>query len=95
MIIFLWHFSWFVFCIKMDRTRGSSVNEEQKKLLIEYVKQHPELLKGTFSSTFTLLMAKKLWEEISSMLNSVSGGAIKDWRQWRKVSNNRNVTNNV
>lgn len=69
----------------MERIRGSPVNENQKKILVEFMKQNPNLVKGTFSQKFSLVDARKLWEEISEILNSVPGGAKKEWRQWRKV----------
>lgn len=54
-------------------------------MLIEYINKHPQLLKGKFSSSFTLQDSMRLWNELTEILYSMNG-AKKDWKNWRKVS---------
>lgn len=46
--------------------------------------KHPELQSDKFSATFTFKHAHKLWEEVTEKLHEIPG-AIKEWKQWRKV----------
>jgi ABC-type bacteriocin/lantibiotic exporter with double-glycine peptidase domain len=66
--------------------RGCNINKRQKELLVEFLQNHSDLLKGKFTSTFTHRKAKQLWEEIAYQLNEIPNGANKSWDQWRKVS---------
>jgi len=66
------------------KKRAANITNEQRSLLIELMKKHEKLTKGKFSSSFTLKDSIRLWNEISSVLNSVNG-AKKDWKGWRKV----------
>lgn len=59
---------------------------EQKETLIELMKQNPELRSGKFSATFTTKDAQRMWIALAEELHKVPNGAIKDWKQWRKVS---------
>lgn len=63
----------------------SFVNEDQKKMLVEFLTQHEELRSGRFTATFSRQTAHNLWQQISHNLNMVQGGARKDWQKWRKV----------
>lgn len=71
--------------IKEKKKRGGNISEEQRTLLTEYMKTHPDLVSGKFSKTFTVDRAKNLWKSISEILNACNG-ANKDWTSWRKVS---------
>lgn len=66
------------------KKRAANITDEQRTLLIEYMHKHPQLIKGKFSSSFTLKDSTNLWSAITEILNSVSG-ANKDWKGWRKV----------
>ncbi|GLV38131.1 uncharacterized protein CBL_10098 [Carabus blaptoides fortunei] len=57
---------------------------EQKRMLIEFLKQNPKLLSGKFSSDFTLKTGVEKWEELTILLNSIPG-ANKIWKNWRKT----------
>ncbi|XP_066585425.1 uncharacterized protein [Prorops nasuta] len=59
------------------------INEEQKKLLVDFMEKHPELQSGKFSKEFTHTKARNLWEEIAALLNQIPG-ANKPWDKWRK-----------
>ncbi|XP_066600869.1 uncharacterized protein [Prorops nasuta] len=65
------------------RKRCANITNEERTLLIEYLKKHPQLLKGKFTSSYTLKDAISLWTEITGILNAVNG-AKKDWKGWRK-----------
>ncbi|XP_044760896.1 uncharacterized protein LOC123318351 [Coccinella septempunctata] len=67
-----------------SKNRGASASAEQKKLLLDYMKKHPDLLSAKFSKKFTMKDARKLWVEISNILNTCDG-ANKDWKSWRKT----------
>ncbi|XP_024873899.1 uncharacterized protein LOC112455912, partial [Temnothorax curvispinosus] len=68
----------------MDKKkRTGNITEEQRSLLIEFMKVHPELVSGKFSKTFTYDHAAKLWQEVTNILNACNG-AEKNWKSWRK-----------
>lgn len=48
------------------------------------MRQHPELQSGKFSATFSIKHAQKLWEQVTEELHQIPG-AVKSWKQWRKV----------
>jgi len=64
---------------------GGFVSAEQKKEIILFMEEHPELKSGKFSNKFTYKTAQELWISLSDLLNSLPG-AKKEWKQWRKVS---------
>lgn len=61
------------------------ITYEQKRILLEYIKGHPNLQTQKFTKDFTFKKAQQLWEELALLLNSVAGGPKKTWMQWRKV----------
>ncbi|GAB1860786.1 Regulatory protein zeste [Camponotus japonicus] len=68
----------------MDKKkRSGNITEEQRCLLIEFMKPHPELVSGKFSKTFTYDHAAKLWQNVTEILNACNG-AEKNWKSWRK-----------
>lgn len=58
----------------------------QKRLLLDFIKEHGNLNTGKFSIEFTHKTAELLWKNLTEILNSVPNGTSKEWRQWRKVS---------
>lgn len=72
------------------------INFEQKEILVEFLEKHPELKSGKFTSTFTAKISRRLWTDVSILLNAVPCGAVKSYDQWKKVRYfelNLNVTN--
>ncbi|XP_071651737.1 uncharacterized protein [Temnothorax longispinosus] len=65
------------------KKRSGNISEEQRNLLTEYMTNHPNLVSGKFSKTFTVDHAAKLWQEIAEILNACNG-AEKNWKAWRK-----------
>lgn len=65
--------------------RSSPISEEQKKLMVEFLKNHKELTSGKFSQQFSKQESIKLWEELTIILNSIPGPK-KTYKDWRKVS---------
>ncbi|XP_050065903.1 uncharacterized protein LOC126554963 [Aphis gossypii] len=61
-----------------------SMTPSQKEALVEFMENHPDLRKGKFSINFTTAIAKKMWVECQTMLNSIPGPA-KEWHEWRKT----------
>uniref|UniRef100_A0A6P7GQA5 Regulatory protein zeste n=1 Tax=Diabrotica virgifera virgifera TaxID=50390 RepID=A0A6P7GQA5_DIAVI len=62
--------------------RKQPMSMEQKNLLIEYMRAHPQL-KQKFSSTYTRKDSITMWTEITNILNATPG-TQKDWKDWRK-----------
>lgn len=69
-----------------EKKRAGNKTPLQKQMLLDFIELHPELHTGKFSAVFTHAIAQKLWEEITTALNAVPGGGVKDWKHWRKVS---------
>lgn len=67
------------------KKRSANITNEQKTLLIEFMDKHLDLVKGKFTSSFTMKTATSLWMEISAILNAANG-TRKDWKEWRKVN---------
>lgn len=67
-------------------TRVGYVTTEQKEALLEYMKENVQLQSGKFSATFTAKDAAKMWMTLAEELHKIPNGAMKDWKQWRKVS---------
>lgn len=70
----------------MERRRISSISQEQRKAMVEFLERNSNLVKGKFSASFTQKDAQHLWENLAQILNSIPTGSRKDWKQWRKVS---------
>ena len=68
------------------------VNNEQKKILVEFLEKHPELKSGKFSATFTKKLSTRLWMDVSTILNAVPCAANKTHDQWKKVGFFVNLT---
>lgn len=60
------------------------VSEEQKKVLLDYINDHPKLKSGKFSPDFTYKDAQELWENFTIEVHKIPG-ATKTWQKWRKV----------
>ncbi|XP_050310044.1 uncharacterized protein LOC126745999 [Anthonomus grandis grandis] len=60
------------------------VSSEQKKELILFMEEHPELKSGKFTQDFSFKTAQALWIKLAGRLHSLPG-AHKDWKQWRKT----------
>lgn len=71
---------------KGKENRGHKVTDRQKRTLLEYMKQNPQLISGKFTSSFTLKDSVKEWSNLTDILNSIPGGATKDYKSWRKVT---------
>jgi len=69
----------------MEKKRNPNVSTEQKREIIEFMDNHPQLRSGKFSNEFTFKKSQALWEELTARLNCIANGANKEWRQWRKV----------
>lgn len=69
-----------------NRVRSGYINAEQKEMMVEFMKEHPELRSGKFSAKFTTQNAQQLWMVLAQELHKIPNGAVKEWKQWRKVS---------
>lgn len=70
----------------MTTSRTGYITTEQKEILIEYMKNNIQLRSGKFSATFTAKDAQKMWIELAEELHKIPNEAVKEWKQWRKVS---------
>jgi len=61
------------------------VTGDQKQTIIHFMESHSHLTKGKFSESFTNEKATNLWQELTTLLNSIPG-PIKEWKTWRRVS---------
>jgi hypothetical protein len=68
-----------------NKKRCGNANSEQKELLAEYIRRHPNLISGKFSSSFTFKDGQKMWQDAADVLNAIPCGGYKTWVQWRKV----------
>ncbi|XP_050064808.1 uncharacterized protein LOC126553730 [Aphis gossypii] len=64
--------------------RKPNTTDKQKKLLVDFMVLHPELVSGKNTSKSTVKQRQKLWERISEVLNS-EVGPNKSWSEWRKT----------
>lgn len=64
----------------------SHITQEQKEIMINYMKNNSKLNVGKFSPDFTRVQARALWQELANILNSHANGAKKEWSAWRKVN---------
>ncbi|CAG9773203.1 unnamed protein product [Ceutorhynchus assimilis] len=69
----------------MDKQKLKPINGVQKGMLLDFVKNHPNLASQKFGKDFSFKKAQMLWEELATSLNSVAGGSKKTWMQWRKT----------
>lgn len=61
------------------------LSAKQKEVLVNFIYARPDMYKGKLTATYTNAISIVLWQEVTCILNAIPGGAIKDWRQWRKV----------
>lgn len=73
--------------MEVKQRRGFNATEKQKQLLVEFVKNKPQLISGKQTHAYTAKDAANDWKTIATTLNS-NPGATKDWKGWRKVSVN-------
>ncbi|KAK4874372.1 hypothetical protein RN001_013732 [Aquatica leii] len=73
------------------------LSAKQKETLVNYLYARPEMQKGKLTPTYTKVVANTLWEEVTTTLNSIPGGAIKTSSQWNKTWRDlrKNVKNKV
>ncbi|KAK4880826.1 hypothetical protein RN001_008972 [Aquatica leii] len=73
------------------------LSAKQIETLVNYVYARPEIQKDKLTPTYTKVVANTLWEDVTSALNSIPGGAIKTSTQWNKTWRDlrKNVKNKV
>ncbi|CAG9772263.1 unnamed protein product [Ceutorhynchus assimilis] len=68
----------------MDCAPKKTLTKEQKKVLVQFMEEHPELNSGKFSNEFTFKKAKEMWMDLANLLNAMPG-CCKEWTKWRKT----------
>lgn len=68
-----------------EKMARKQLSNEQRTMLIEYIEEHPELVKQKHCNQYTNADSRKLWVEVTQKLNAVPG-ATKGWKEWKKVS---------
>lgn len=61
-----------------------SATSEQIETLLNFLDEHRDLARGRLRSVEGNVQAKRLWEELCNILNSM-GGCTKTIQQWQKV----------
>jgi hypothetical protein len=54
-----------------------------KRCFFSFV-EHPKLVKGKFTASFTLKDSAKLWDEVADILNAIPGPS-KSGKDWKEV----------
>ncbi|CAI6376937.1 unnamed protein product [Macrosiphum euphorbiae] len=70
--------------MEMKKNRKPNTTERQKKLLVDFMVLHSELVSGKNTSKSTVKQRQKLWESLAEALNS-EVGPNKSWSEWRKT----------
>lgn len=60
------------------------ITHQQKKVMFEFLRSKPDLVRGKFTKKFKWENAEKQWKEMTVLLNNTTGPK-KDWKSWRKV----------
>lgn len=68
------------------RIKSNPITPRQKEILVEFISARKEMYTGKLTPMYTREKMLKNWQEITNILNSVPEGPAKDWKQWRKVS---------
>ena len=72
---------------KQGKKRKPNFNSAACNLLVNIVEQNFDTLRGQFSSTITNAKKQKLWETITSQINSYEKRTLIEIREkWRKMA---------
>nr|CAI5829503.1 unnamed protein product [Callosobruchus analis] len=69
----------------MASTSKRHFTVEQKRVMLDFLNQHPQLYQGKFDNKFTFKEAQQQWTRLAELLNAIPG-ARKNWIQWRKLA---------
>ncbi|XP_036327219.1 uncharacterized protein LOC118739828 [Rhagoletis pomonella] len=73
-------------------TTFNKLNQNQKNILGEFMKEHPKLAKNMIPNCAQgKATSIRLWEDLSRKLNAV-GPPVKDAKTWKKVLNYRSTS---
>lgn len=67
----------------MDQTHLSIF---QKEILVEFLTNHKQMIRGKFSASYTRNDYRRDWADLADILNSDENGCWKEVDQWRGVS---------
>ncbi|CAH0560397.1 unnamed protein product [Brassicogethes aeneus] len=70
--------------------RSGQIRQGQKDILLEFIKNQPNLQSGKFTSTFTKKCGQNLWEKVILTLN-IPDGPKKNWIQWHMAGTKKNA----
>ncbi|XP_063237338.1 uncharacterized protein LOC134539335 [Bacillus rossius redtenbacheri] len=65
--------------------RRVKVAESQQKLMLEFMRKHPQLLSNKQSHSFNWRSKQELWRELTDVLNANGYGPIKTPGKWMKT----------
>ena len=71
-------------CNKSKRSKKTT--QRQYELMINFIENHPKMINGKLTPSFTAQHRDNLWKELSNLLNSDGIGPEKPPEKWRKVS---------
>lgn len=61
--------------------RGERMSKDQKELYVKFFEENPCMLTQRRND----LMLEPLWNKLTSLLNSVPQGAVKNVEEWKQV----------
>lgn len=80
-------YSCLCFLLTMSRIkRSKKTTLYQYEIMLDFFENHPEMVTGKLTDSFTAQRREELWAELSTLLNSVNYGPQKTPIKWRKVS---------
>ncbi|XP_023244416.1 uncharacterized protein LOC111642317 isoform X2 [Centruroides sculpturatus] len=59
----------------------------QFQLMVDFMELHPKLIFGKLDTNFTVKDRQRLWDELTTLLNSDELGSARDAEKWRKSWN--------
>ena len=77
------------------KKRCGNTIEKQKELLCAFIASNENLRNNKLTANFTFKDAKKKWLKIAAELNTVAGGAVKDWKSWRETWHNGSLLQKI
>ncbi|XP_035209516.1 uncharacterized protein LOC118183981 isoform X3 [Stegodyphus dumicola] len=72
---------------RKPKKRAARLTIKQKQLLLKFAEENPDFQRIKTDDNFTLEKKNKLWDRVTTLLNSDGLGAVKSPHEWRKTWN--------
>lgn len=70
--------------LQIKRSKKTTIR--QFEIMLDFFENHPEMISGKLTGSFTARRREELWVELSNLLNSLNFGPQKTPKKWKKVS---------